>query len=98
VKRERWTEADVLALPSGEHDYFDRKSGLLLQKSSDEMLGTLAKAASAFANSGGGHLILGVDDAGIMDGLDPMRGRTPTREWIEQQIPNLVLCQCWIEG
>ena len=25
--RERWTEADVLALPASEHDYFDRKSG-----------------------------------------------------------------------
>ena len=24
VKRERWTESDVDALPPGEHDYFDR--------------------------------------------------------------------------
>ena len=30
TKKDRWTEAEVLALPSGEHDYFDRKSGLLL--------------------------------------------------------------------
>jgi hypothetical protein len=29
-KRERWTEHDVAALPKGEHDYFDRKSGALL--------------------------------------------------------------------
>ena len=24
-KRERWTESDVLTLPPGEHDYFERK-------------------------------------------------------------------------
>jgi hypothetical protein len=34
VKRENWTEGNVLALPSGEHDYFDRKSGRLLIKRS----------------------------------------------------------------
>src|SRR4051794_2334839 len=28
-KREHWTEADMAALPAGEHDYFDRKSGRL---------------------------------------------------------------------
>jgi hypothetical protein len=27
VKRERWTEDEVLSLPLGEHDFFDRKSG-----------------------------------------------------------------------
>jgi hypothetical protein len=30
IKRERWTEEQVIELPSGEHDYFDRKSGALL--------------------------------------------------------------------
>ena len=28
--RERWSESDVLSLPAGEQDYFDRKSGRLL--------------------------------------------------------------------
>jgi len=89
VKRERWTEADIYALPNGEHDYFDRKSGKLLSDR-DHFLGTLAKAASAFANSGGGHLLLGVGDSGIPDGVPPFQGKTPTREWIEQVLPNLV--------
>ena len=30
TKKERWTEEEVAALPTGEHDYFDRKSGGLL--------------------------------------------------------------------
>jgi len=33
TKRERWIETEVLAFPAGEHDYFDRKSGKMLQDS-----------------------------------------------------------------
>src|ERR671923_1957965 len=58
VKRERWTEPEVDALPAGEHDYFERKSGQLFQDTG-ELLGALAKTVSAFANSGGGHILLG---------------------------------------
>src|SRR5947209_7489241 len=90
AKRERWTEADIDALPAGEHDYFDRKSGKLFRGNRGELLATLAKAISAFANSGGGHLVLGVDDAGVPDGIPALEGRTPIREWLEQQIPELV--------
>ena len=89
VKKERWTEADVMALPAGEHDYFDRKSGALLI--SPTFREDLAKALSAFSNSGGGHLMLGVRDDGTFDGVpSPFRGRTPTREWLEQIVPNLL--------
>jgi hypothetical protein len=89
VKRDRWTEAEVDALPPGEHDYFERKSGKLLADV-DELRGTLAKAASAFANSGGGHLILGVADDGTPDGVPEVRGKIAMRDWIEQIMPNLV--------
>jgi hypothetical protein len=51
VKREKWTEADIEALPNGEHDYFERKSGRLFSDRG-ELLGALAKALSAMANSG----------------------------------------------
>ena len=88
TKRERWTEAEVLALPDGEHDYFDRKSGQIL--SSDRFRQQLSKVLSAFANSGGGHLLIGVSDDGAFDGVDPIRGRTPTRQWLEQVIPELL--------
>jgi hypothetical protein len=90
VKRDKWTEADIDALPPGEHDYFDRKSGQLFGNP-DKLLGALAKACSAFANSGGGHLVLGVDDARIPDGVPTtIEGRTSTRDWLEQKVPHLV--------
>jgi hypothetical protein len=34
AKQEQWTEQQVKDLPAGEHDYFERKSGLLLDKPS----------------------------------------------------------------
>lgn len=90
VKRERWTEADVDALPAGEHDYFERKSGQLFAESG-ELLGKLAKTVSAMANSGGGHIVLGVDDSGAPDGVPTMQGSTSVRDWLEQKIPHLVV-------
>jgi len=89
IKRERWSEEDVLALPSGEQDYFDRKSGKIISQPSFE--DDLAKALSAFANSGGGHLIIGVTDDGIIDGVpETVRGRAKPKDWIEQKIPRLL--------
>ncbi|MHB8868885.1 MAG: AlbA family DNA-binding domain-containing protein [Thermoleophilia bacterium] len=88
MKRKKWTETEVAALPHGEHDYFERKSGQLFDEPG--LLGKLAKTLSALANSGGGHMVLGVDDEGVPDGVPFKRGRTPTREWLEQQIPNLL--------
>lgn len=88
IKKERWTEAEVLGLPPGEHDYFDRKSGALLNN--PDFRKDLGKALSALANSGGGHIVLGMNDRGIFDGLPAMRGNTPSREWLEQVIPSLL--------
>ena len=50
----------------------------------------MAKALSAFANSGGGSLILGVMDNGTPDGLQATEGKTPLREWLEQKVPTLL--------
>ncbi len=89
MKKERWTESDVVSLPSGEHDYFERKSGALLKDA--EFREKLAKAISAFANSGGGHLVIGVQDNGSIDGVTKIhKGQTTTRDWLEQTIPHLV--------
>ena len=88
-KKEHWTETEILSLPLGEHDYFERKSGALLDKS--EFHKDLAKALSAFANSGGGHLLIGVKDDGAIDGVPQTKtGRTTTKDWLEQIIPNLL--------
>jgi hypothetical protein len=90
TRRNSWTEEQVLALPSGEHEAFDRKSGQLLTDPNFEL--DLGKALSAFANSGGGHLLLGVQDDGTFDGVPVMtkKGKTTTREWLEQKIPALL--------
>lgn len=89
LKKERWTEAEIVSLPSGEHDYFERKSGAFLKVA--EFREKLAKAISAFANSGGGHLVIGVQDNGSIDGVPKIhKGRTTTRDWLEQTVPHLV--------
>jgi predicted HTH transcriptional regulator len=86
--KKNWTEDEIKSYPSGEHDYFDRKSGRLLNDS--KFRDKLAKVLSAFANSGGGQLLLGVNNDGTFDGVQPLQGNTPIREWIEQIIPNLL--------
>lgn len=89
TKKEKWSEEEIFLLPAGELDYFDRKSGAII--SDPEFLKKLAKALSAFANSGGGHLILGIKDDGTADGVPKVhKGRTSTREWLEQVIPDLL--------
>jgi hypothetical protein len=88
VKRERWLEDEVMALPPGEHDFLERKAGALL--ASSDFRQDMAKALSALANSGGGHLLLGVRDDGSFDGVPEFKGRQPVREWLEQVLPELL--------
>lgn len=89
MKKERWTESEVLSFPS-EHDQFERKSGRLV-KDNQEFRESLAKALSAMANSHGGHLVLGVADDGQIDGVPKIiKGNQSTREWLEQIISNLL--------
>jgi hypothetical protein len=89
VKRERWTEAELEDLPTEEPDVFDRKSGRLFEDQA-KFLDSVAKALSAFANSGGGSLIIGMDDNGAPDGLPAAVGQAAMRDWIEQKIPHLL--------
>jgi hypothetical protein len=84
-KKEKWTEEEVAALPAGEQDYFERKSGAVL--SSPNFDDVLAKALCAIANLRGGYLILGVADDGTIDGVPAIRkGRQSTKDWLEQII------------
>jgi predicted HTH transcriptional regulator len=88
VKRERWTEAELEDLPAEEPDVFERKAGNLFEDRG-KFLDSAAKALSAFANSGGGSLIIGVADDGTPDGLPPLVGGT-LRDWVEQMVPHLL--------
>ena len=90
TKRDRWTEDDVVRLPSEEPDIFERKGGKLFDDGQDGFLNSFAKALSAFANSGGGSIIIGATDDGFLDGLPPSVGRATIRDWIEMKIPTLV--------
>lgn len=96
--KESWTEEALLDLPEGqEHNYLERKAGELFGNQ-HELKKELAKTLSAFANSGGGHVILGQRNDGTFDGVSPIyqgsassrSSRVRCREWLEQVIPNLV--------
>lgn len=89
VKRERWTENDLNELFEEEQDHFERKSGRLFESGKDDFLNTLAKALSAFSNSGGGTIVIGVANDGMFDGIAPVVGRQNIHDWIEKQIPAL---------
>lgn len=99
-----WDEEYVLSLPHGEFDWLEAKGrkGIDLTLPSvkeSDVLENLAKEVSAFANSGGGQLVLGlanpsskidkwvVDDGGIPLSI---KGKISTKEWLEDVIPNLV--------
>ena len=66
----KWTESDILALPVAESPTFDRKGARLFDYSSEKavanLVKVLAKEVSAFANSGGGSIICGVGDDGLV--------------------------------
>lgn len=86
----QWTELDIVSLPTGELASFERKSGALFNNE-DNLRKTLGKALSALSNSGGGHIVLGIDDKNQIDGAPEIfKGRQRTREWLERIIPHLV--------
>tara|TARA_R110002049_G_scaffold308493_1_gene512695 strand:+ start:535 stop:1446 length:912 start_codon:yes stop_codon:yes gene_type:complete len=52
----------------------------------------LAKQVSAFANSGGGFLVYGITDDGVLDaGVPSQIGNQPIKDWIEASIPKLLV-------
>jgi hypothetical protein len=92
-----WDEEYILTnLPVGEFDWFEAKGSMVVKPESKYIdRDLLSKAISAFANSGGGTLVLGlklsgnnwiIDNGGIVKSL----GKTSTREWLEDIIPTLV--------
>jgi predicted HTH transcriptional regulator len=95
-----WDEEYLLNLPVGEFDWLEVKGrrGVDLTLSNvneQDIRQNLSKAISAFANSGGGTLVLGLSnpkrywqvDGG---GVDLTVKKPSTREWLEDIIPTLV--------
>jgi hypothetical protein len=86
---DHWTEEYIEALPR-EDNRIEKKSSRCDNWSDDELREELAKQLSAFANTGGGSLIFGVDNTGKIDGglRQTRRGRQSTKEWLEDIIPH----------
>jgi hypothetical protein len=92
-----WSEQNILALPVGENDSFERKGTRSLDLTitgvkEGDVLDELGKQLSAFANTGGGTLLYGLNNAGAVDqgGVSRIvKGRQSTREWLEDIIPVL---------
>jgi predicted HTH transcriptional regulator len=81
-----WTEDDLLDIPTGETDDYEYKSSLIRESSHyrSELQSKIVKTASAFWNTGGGILVVGVDDRGHIDGgIPPKMGKQRLREWID---------------
>jgi hypothetical protein len=97
----KWTEDDVLSLPLGQNDTFERKGARLLDLTiptvdENHVLSELAKQLCAFANTGGGRIIYGMKNAGDVDNggvARSVKGNRSTKEWLEDVIPVLTDCE-----
>lgn len=70
-------------LPPEETAEFEYKSSQLATRR-DQLKAEISRAASAFWNSGGGTLVLGVDNSGKPDdGLPARFGQKPLHEWLD---------------
>lgn len=81
-----WTEDDLLDLPDSETDLYEYKSSLIRESPNyrGDLSSKLTKTASALWNTGGGILVVGVDDHGAVDGGVPaMMGRQKLRDWVD---------------
>ncbi|MGB1289362.1 MAG: ATP-binding protein, partial [Aggregatilineales bacterium] len=90
---EPWTEADLQQLPDSETDDYEFKSSRITEASNyrGELNYKLCKAASAFWNTGGGIIAVGVDDDGVIDGGIPDKmGKQKLRDWIDQVLRSVV--------
>lgn len=100
--KEKWTLTELLALPEGEHNFFERKGSKIVPDNFNDkgkvlkFTKDLGKVLSAFANSGGGHVILGQEDDCTITGVERIysgrkqRGKQEFRAWLEKLIPNLL--------
>ena len=91
-----WSESRLYRLVPYEVDAQEFKASLYVYEAGtggvrSDFLDNLSKQISAFANAGGGHLFLGIDDRGRIDGGVPCDLRqNGTREWLEDILPGSV--------
>lgn len=77
-----WEATKLSELPSNENNIYEYKSSRI---DNNGLKKVLLKAASGFWNSGGGLLVIGVNDNGEPDGgIEDYVGNTSRRDWIDQ--------------
>lgn len=91
---EPWTEDRLEELGPHEHDFQEFKGTGWIWTGKEIAAwfhGALSKQISAFANGAGGRIIIGLDDAGRVDGGVPVKLKPcGTREWLEDLIADSV--------
>ncbi len=91
-----WTLNDLLVLPKGEQDWFERKGSRALDLNipgvnESRVRTELSVTLSAMANTGGGQIIYGLTNEGKIDlGGISQTIRGGTKSWLEDIIPNSV--------
>jgi len=84
---EHWTETDLDTVTEGENDEYEFKSSKI---SENDLMKEIQVSASAFWNSGGGVLLVGVDDNGHVDGGVPeVVGRQRLRDWVDRVLSHV---------
>lgn len=82
MNRDEFTSFELADVPSNEDDWFEFKSSLTPQT---ELGKKIAAAVSGFGNSGGGLLVVGVDNHGKPDGgILSKVGREDLLDWVDQ--------------
>jgi hypothetical protein len=88
-----WNEKYIIDyLPQiGEQDWIELKRADSLDFSESKHRETLAKEVSAMANSGGGYIVIGLDNTTkkVFNGGVEKKIKNDTKEWIENLIPGL---------
>jgi hypothetical protein len=83
---ENWSEDDLLDMPEGETDEYEYKSSLIRESPHyrSDLSSKITKTASALWNTGGGILVVGVNDRGQVDGGIPyFMGKQKLRDWVD---------------
>ncbi len=86
------TTDDLLQfIPPAEDDRWEFKGAKLLETSSkNELLKVLSKQVSAFANSGGGNLVLGLSDSRVIEPCEQFVGRQPMKDYLATMVEQSV--------
>ena len=92
-----WQEDDILALPTGEHDWLEFKASAWFDPKKEDRFVDASKYFSAWANYDGGYFVIGVKNPKVGDSIEidggvPViaKGNQDAKEWLENKLPSLI--------